>query len=180
MSAGDCDFQVSDAPLHARQPLFACSLLLPCCARSPARRASRKLLERIVEFIRLLDCGDKIVEYNQEQCRLKSFRGKTSLVRSFPSKVRKLEFLSQTLPKKPSSFYTHVVLSCTVCAQVSVCFAVAILEPDSPCNRTSNPRLPHAGKHRGHKHIQTHTSILAISKTRTHLVHASYSTVHVH
>lgn len=34
-------------------------------ARSPARRASRKLLERIVEFIRLLDCGDRIQEFNQ-------------------------------------------------------------------------------------------------------------------
>ena len=32
---------------------------------SPARRASRKLLERIVEFVRLLDCGDRIEEYNQ-------------------------------------------------------------------------------------------------------------------
>jgi len=106
VSAGDCDFQVSDAPLHARQPLFAFSLSYhPFCARSPARRASRKLLERIVEFIRLLDCGDKIVEYNQEQCRLRSFKGKTSLIRSFPSKVRKISNCSlKHYPTNPSSF----------------------------------------------------------------------------
>lgn len=55
--------------------------------RSPARRASRKLLERIVEFIRLLDCGNQICEYNQEQCRVTALNGKTSLIRSFPSKV---------------------------------------------------------------------------------------------
>ena len=54
---------------------------------SPARRASRKLLERMVEFIRLLDGDDLIVEYNQEQCRVKSYDGKSSLIRSFPSKV---------------------------------------------------------------------------------------------
>jgi tRNA(Met) C34 N-acetyltransferase TmcA len=33
---------------------------------SPARRASRKLLERMVEFIRLL--GHEPVEYNQGTC----------------------------------------------------------------------------------------------------------------
>ena len=32
---------------------------------SPARRASRKLLERVVEFIRVLDCEDRICEFNQ-------------------------------------------------------------------------------------------------------------------
>jgi hypothetical protein len=32
---------------------------------SPARRASRKLLERMVEFIRLLGYDDRIIEYNQ-------------------------------------------------------------------------------------------------------------------
>ena len=71
--------------------IFVAALSLSCGLEvvvfSPARRASRKLLERIVEFIRLLDCGDRIIEYNQEQCRLKSFRGKNSLIRSFPSKV---------------------------------------------------------------------------------------------
>tara|TARA_X000000368_G_scaffold363563_3_gene308788 strand:- start:218 stop:433 length:216 start_codon:yes stop_codon:yes gene_type:complete len=53
----------------------------------PARRASRKLLERIVEFVRLAGGESKIVEYNQEACRLHSFDGKKSLIRSFPSKV---------------------------------------------------------------------------------------------
>ncbi len=55
--------------------------------RSPARRASRKLLERIVEFVRLVGCDDKIVEYNQEQCRVRAYDGNSSLIRSFPSKV---------------------------------------------------------------------------------------------
>ena len=73
--------------------IFVASLALACGLEvvvfSPARRASRKLLERIVEFIRLLDCGDRIVEFNQEQCRINSFQGtKTSLIRSFPSKVQ--------------------------------------------------------------------------------------------
>ena len=54
---------------------------------SPARRASRKILERIVEFIRILDCGHRIIEFNQEVCRVRSFNGKNSLIRSFPSKV---------------------------------------------------------------------------------------------
>ena len=78
---------------------------------SPARRASRKLLERMVrrrisdtelavpltcaasdnrwqvEFVRVLDCEHRICEYNQEQCRITSFTGKKSLIRSFPSKV---------------------------------------------------------------------------------------------
>ena len=54
---------------------------------SPARRASRKILERVVEFIRLVDCSNRIIEYNQEACRIKSFNGKNSLIRSFPSKV---------------------------------------------------------------------------------------------
>ena len=54
---------------------------------SPARRASRKLLERIVEFIRLAGGDAKICEYNQEACRLNTYDGKKSLIRSFPSKV---------------------------------------------------------------------------------------------
>ena len=36
---------------------------------SPARRASRKLLERIVEFVRLLGYDDRIIEYNQVRNR---------------------------------------------------------------------------------------------------------------
>lgn len=37
-----------------------------------------------VEFIRVLDCDDRIVEYNQEACRVTSYNGKRSLIRSFP------------------------------------------------------------------------------------------------
>ena len=54
---------------------------------SPARRASRKLLERIVEFIKLAGGEKRICEYNQEACRITAFDGKKSLIRSFPSKV---------------------------------------------------------------------------------------------
>lgn len=54
---------------------------------SPARRASRKLLERIVEFVRLVNCENKITEFNQEQLRVNTMEGTSSLVRSFPSKV---------------------------------------------------------------------------------------------
>lgn len=70
---------------------------------SPARRASRKLLERCVEFVRLLDAGDRIVEYNQEACRLSNFAGSNSLIRSFPSKVgvRCLFFFCLPEPHRP-------------------------------------------------------------------------------
>ena len=54
---------------------------------SPARRASRKLLERIVEFVKLAGGEKRICEYNQEACRVTAFDGKKSLIRSFPSKV---------------------------------------------------------------------------------------------
>ena len=57
------------------------------CLHSPARRASRKLLERIVEFVNLAGGSAKICEYNQEACRINAFDGRKSLVRSFPSKV---------------------------------------------------------------------------------------------
>lgn len=36
-------------------------------------------------FIRVLDCEDKICEFNQEACRINSYNGKKSLIRSFPS-----------------------------------------------------------------------------------------------
>ena len=52
---------------------------------SPARRASRKLLERMIEFVRLL--GHEPIEFNQEQARMRSYDGQESLIRSFPSKV---------------------------------------------------------------------------------------------
>ena len=69
--------------------VIALSMSLEVVIFSPARRASRKLLERVVEFIRLLDAEKRIVEYNQEVCRIKSYEQgeKTSLIRSFPSKV---------------------------------------------------------------------------------------------
>lgn len=51
---------------------------------SPARRASRKILERVVEFLRLIGAGGRIIEFNQEACRVRSYDGKTSLIRSFP------------------------------------------------------------------------------------------------
>ena len=51
---------------------------------SPARRASRKILERVVEFLRLVGASDRIVEFNQEACRIRSYDGKKSLIRSFP------------------------------------------------------------------------------------------------
>ena len=54
---------------------------------SPARRASRKLLERMQEFVNVLDMGHKVVEYNQENLRITSLEGGSSLIRSFPSKV---------------------------------------------------------------------------------------------
>ena len=66
---------------------------------SPARRASRKLLERIVEFIRLAGGDAAICEYNQEACRLNAYDGRKSLVRSFPSKVG----ASHALPFQPHS-----------------------------------------------------------------------------
>ena len=49
---------------------------------SPARRASRKLLERVIEFVALL--GHKPIEFNQEQARVKAYNGEESLIRSFP------------------------------------------------------------------------------------------------
>ena len=49
---------------------------------SPARRASRKLLERVIEFVALL--GHKPIEFNQEQARIKCYNGEESLIRSFP------------------------------------------------------------------------------------------------
>lgn len=46
-------------------------------------------------FIRVLDCEDKIVEYNQEACRVVSFNGgKKSLIRSFPSKLARIPICS--------------------------------------------------------------------------------------
>ena len=82
--------------LLAWQKTFSIAIFCACLALSfgleivvfsPARRASRKLLERIVEFIRLAGGEAKMCEYNQEACRLNAFDGRKSLIRSFPSKV---------------------------------------------------------------------------------------------
>lgn len=92
--------------------MFVAAFSIACSSEtvvfSPARRASRKLLERIYEFVTLTGFADCIMvtdtirtrvicacgyscvrsqEYNQEQLRVKSLDGGTSLVRSFPSRV---------------------------------------------------------------------------------------------
>lgn len=54
---------------------------------SPARRASRKILERMYEFVTLLGMEHRIEEYNMENLRLRPLEGGSSLIRSFPSKV---------------------------------------------------------------------------------------------
>jgi hypothetical protein len=80
---------------------------------SPARRASRKILERMREFAGTLGMSDRVIEYNQvkttlsthhhpptlshsptnhtlchqENLRMSTIQGGTSLIRSFPSKV---------------------------------------------------------------------------------------------
>jgi hypothetical protein len=38
----------------------------------------------VFRFLKVLDCEDKILEYNQEACRIHSYDGKKSLIRSFP------------------------------------------------------------------------------------------------
>ena len=52
--------------------------------------------------MRLLGCEDRIVEYNQEQCRVNAYDGNSSLIRSFPSKVG----VSRAL-FKPGSHHKH-------------------------------------------------------------------------
>ena len=61
--------------------------ILPETCAGPARRASRKMLERIIEFVNLLGASEKIIEYNQEQARIRTYTNEISIVRSFPSKV---------------------------------------------------------------------------------------------
>ena len=86
---------------------------------SPARRASRKLLERIVEFLRLLDKEDSILEFNQEQCRLRSANGKTSLIRSFPSKVS----VRKTSPSNSPTYTTPTRMQHQTAAITRICRA---------------------------------------------------------
>ena len=80
----DCGLQCATHRSNLASPASGRYAFVCVCA-GPARRASRKLLERIVEFVRLAGGESKIVEYNQEACRLHSFDGKKSLIRSFPS-----------------------------------------------------------------------------------------------
>ena len=61
--------------------------------RERARERERER-ERVAErslptgrFVRILGEGDRIMEYNQENCRIRSYSGGSALVRSFPSKV---------------------------------------------------------------------------------------------
>ena len=65
---------LTHVPLPVAQKTFSIAIFCACLALaqgleivvfSPARRASRKLLERIVEFINLAGGNEKICEYNQ-------------------------------------------------------------------------------------------------------------------
>lgn len=55
---------------------------------SPGRRASRSILVRVHEFIRVLKLQHLVNEYNQEQLKLRSIGGEESTIRSFPSNVK--------------------------------------------------------------------------------------------
>tara|TARA_X000001036_G_scaffold86643_1_gene78696 strand:- start:8026 stop:8472 length:447 start_codon:yes stop_codon:yes gene_type:complete len=98
---------------------------------SPARRASRKLLERMIEFVRLLghepigglasvfertvlpplfSCSDapaRRPEYNQEQARIRAYDGSQSLIRSFPSKVGVRRALNYQPGSRDPHTHTH-------------------------------------------------------------------------
>lgn len=70
--------------------IFCAALALSCKQEivifSPGRRASRAILVRVQEFVITLGFESNILEYNQEQLRVKTLNGYTSTVRSFPSK----------------------------------------------------------------------------------------------
>lgn len=51
---------------------------------NPATPPSDNSLVSQVEFIRVLDCEERICEFNQEACRVNAYNGKKSLIRSFP------------------------------------------------------------------------------------------------
>ena len=86
-----CTMCYTSPSLYGSVAIFAACLALSMGVEvvifSPARRASRKILERIAEFVKVLDCDSRIQEYNQEALRIQAFDGKKSLVRSFPSRV---------------------------------------------------------------------------------------------
>lgn len=67
---------------------LALSMSVDVVVFSPAKRASRKLLETIRTFLDVTDCSDRITEYNSENLRVQSLTGEgSSLIRSFPSRV---------------------------------------------------------------------------------------------
>lgn len=70
---------------YPKPKLMRARLQLTCAG--PARRASRKILERMREFASTLGLESLILEYNQENLRVSSLCGGTGLIRSFPSKV---------------------------------------------------------------------------------------------
>jgi len=149
------------------------------CVRSPARRASRKLLERMVEFVRLLYVlaltyppppplcsfrvpaltdfgriavefrGHEPIEYNQEQCRVKSFDGKQSLIRSFPSALPTIHTNPKCLSQSSKS---DTLLLCVVCLSFQAKSGYALLCLKPACMHTAHtPRI-----HRAH-HTTLHT-----------------------
>jgi len=70
--------------------IFCATLALSCKQEivifSPGRRASRAILVRVQEFVAVAGFESNILEYNQEQLRVKTLDGHISTVRSFPSK----------------------------------------------------------------------------------------------
>lgn len=100
-------------PQHAPSVLRSIAIYCACMALSfgveivifsPARRASRKILERMAEFVRLLGAENRVTEYNQENLRLRSYDGKSSLIRSFPSAVAVRAPCSRPAPSLPPPF----------------------------------------------------------------------------
>lgn len=76
---------------------IALSMSVDIVIFSPARRASRKLLETIMQFVDVAGCTDRVVEYNAEALRLRTYdegNQKTSLIRSFPSRVAVISILT--------------------------------------------------------------------------------------
>ena len=85
--------------------IFCAALALSCKQEivifSPGRRASRAILVRVQEFVITLGFESNILEYNQEQLRVKTLNGYTSTVRSFPSKKQVCAAPART-PARPA------------------------------------------------------------------------------
>jgi hypothetical protein len=73
---------------------------------SPARRASRKILERMREFVGTMGMEGNVIEYNQENLRMESLQGGSSLIRSFPSKVSVCTSLTLSMPQHTQHIWT--------------------------------------------------------------------------